>query len=310
MESLIPIINKLQDVFYTIGSESIQLPQIIVVGAQSSGKSSVLESIVGRDFLPRGSGIVTRCPLILQLQHVKKDDLSARSEAEGECLGNFTIVTLTLFSIGTVGLEEWGKFLHSGNKVYSNFADIRDEIIAETDRIAGPNKGISSQPINLKIFSNRVLDLTLVDLPGITKVPVGEQPHDIEYQIRELVLKFITNSNSIILAVSPANTDFANSESLKLAREVDPNGDRTLAVLTKLDLMDAGTDAKDVLSGNIIPVKLGIIGCVNRSQQDIINKKNIEDTLKDEISFLQRKYPALANRNGTSYLAKTLNRVF
>ncbi len=84
MESLIPTINKLQDVFNTIGAESIQLPQIIVVGAQSSGKSSVLESIVGRDFLPRGSGIVTRCPLILQLQHVKKEDMSIRSEAEGK----------------------------------------------------------------------------------------------------------------------------------------------------------------------------------------------------------------------------------
>src|SRR5690554_3076732 len=83
MESLIPIINKLQDVFNTIGAETIQLPQIVVVGAQSSGKSSVLESIVGRDFLPRGPGIVTRRPLVLQLQHVDKDDKSARDAAEG-----------------------------------------------------------------------------------------------------------------------------------------------------------------------------------------------------------------------------------
>lgn len=82
MECLIPIINKLQNVFATVGAESncIQLPQIIVVGSQSSGKSSVLEAIVGRDFLPRGSGIVTRRPLILQLQHVDKDDTSARDD--------------------------------------------------------------------------------------------------------------------------------------------------------------------------------------------------------------------------------------
>ena len=83
MEALIPIINKLQDVFHTIGSESIELPQIIVVGSQSSGKSSVLESIVGRDFLPRSPGICTRRPLILQLQHVDKDDMSFRSAFEG-----------------------------------------------------------------------------------------------------------------------------------------------------------------------------------------------------------------------------------
>lgn len=83
MESLIPIINKLQDVFNTIGAESIHLPQIVVVGTQSSGKSSVLESLVGRDFLPRGPGIVTRRPLILQLQYVDKDDKSMRDISEG-----------------------------------------------------------------------------------------------------------------------------------------------------------------------------------------------------------------------------------
>lgn len=199
--------------------------------------------------------------------------------------------------------------MHTKNKVYSDFEEIRKEIEAETERMSGNNKGISPEAINLKIYSHRVVNLTLVDLPGITKVPVGDQPLDIEQQIKELLLKYIANPNSIILAVTPANTDFATSESLKLAREVDKDGRRTLAVVTKLDLMDAGTDAIDVLCGRVIPVKLGIIGCVNRSQQDIINKKNIEDALKDEISFLQRKYPALANRNGTHYLSKTLNRV-
>jgi GTPase SAR1 family protein len=65
MEALIPVLNKLQDVFAKVGSEGISLPQIVVIGAQSSGKSSVLESLVQNDFLPRGSGIVIRRPLIL-----------------------------------------------------------------------------------------------------------------------------------------------------------------------------------------------------------------------------------------------------
>ncbi|GIQ90528.1 dynamin superfamily protein [Kipferlia bialata] len=70
MNRLIPIINRLQDVFQILGTEAeIDLPQIVVVGSQSSGKSSVLEHICHRDFLPRGSGIVTRRPLILQLHH-------------------------------------------------------------------------------------------------------------------------------------------------------------------------------------------------------------------------------------------------
>uniref|UniRef100_A0A8C0D9I5 Dynamin-1-like protein n=1 Tax=Balaenoptera musculus TaxID=9771 RepID=A0A8C0D9I5_BALMU len=208
-----------------------------------------------------------------------------------------------------VEAEEWGKFLHTKNKLYTDFDEIRQEIENETERISGNNKGVSPEPIHLKIFSPHVVNLTLVDLPGMTKVPVGDQPKDIELQIRELILRFISNPNSIILAVTAANTDMATSEALKISREVDPDGRRTLAVITKLDLMDAGTDAMDVLMGRVIPVKLGIIGIVNRSQLDINNKKSVTDSIRDEYAFLQKKYPSLANRNGTKYLARTLNRL-
>lgn len=292
MEALIPVINKLQDVFNTVGSDAIHLPQIVVLGSQSSGKSSVIESLVGKSFLPRGTGIVTRRPLILQLVYCPKEDKEHRNAIDG-----------------TVELEDWGVFLHAKDKIFRNFEDIRSEIEAETERLAGSNKGICPEPINLKIYSTRVVNLTLVDLPGITKVPVGDQPVDIEHQIRELVLKYIANPNSIILAVVTANTDMATSESLAIAKDVDPDGRRTLAVVTKLDLMDAGTDAIDILCGRVIPVKLGIIGVVNRSQADIMNNKSIKDALRDEASYLQSKYPTLATRNGTPYLAKTLNRL-
>ncbi|KAB7495513.1 Dynamin-1-like protein [Armadillidium nasatum] len=272
MEALIPVINKLQDVFNTVGADAIQLPQIVVVGSQSSGKSSVLESLVGRSFLPRGIGIVTRRPLVLQLIYTTKEDKSNRSHE-------------------------------------NDFDEVRKEIERETDRLAGNNKGICPEPIRLRIHSNKVVNLTVVDLPGLTKVPVGDQPEDIEKQVRDLVLQYIGNPNSIILAVTSANTDMATSEALKMAKEVDPEGRRTLAVVTKLDLMDAGTDAIDILCGRVIPVKLGIVGVVNRSQQDIIDDKSIKESLKDEAAFLQRRYPTLANRNGTPYLAKTLNRL-
>ncbi|XP_032755712.1 dynamin-1-like protein isoform X11 [Rattus rattus] len=298
MEALIPVINKLQDVFNTVGADIIQLPQIVVVGTQSSGKSSVLESLVGRDLLPRGTGVVTRRPLILQLVHVSPED---KRKTTGEENGKF--------QSWRVEAEEWGKFLHTKNKLYTDFDEIRQEIENETERISGSNKGVSPEPIHLKVFSPNVVNLTLVDLPGMTKVPVGDQPKDIELQIRELILRFISNPNSIILAVTAANTDMATSEALKISREVDPDGRRTLAVITKLDLMDAGTDAMDVLMGRVIPVKLGIIGVVNRSQLDINNKKSVTDSIRDEYAFLQKKYPSLANRNGTKYLARTLNRL-
>uniref|UniRef100_A0A4W5QA64 Dynamin-1-like protein n=1 Tax=Hucho hucho TaxID=62062 RepID=A0A4W5QA64_9TELE len=284
MEALIPVINKLQDVFNTVGADIIQLPQIAVVGTQSSGKSSVLEALVGRDLLPRGTGVVTRRPLILQLVHVDPEDRRKTS-------------------------EENGTVKHDTITIYTDFDEIRLEIEAETERVSGNNKGITDEPIHLKIFSPHVVNLTLVDLPGITKVPVGDQPKDIEVQIKDLIVKHISNPNSIILAVTAANTDMATSEALKVAREVDPDGRRTLAVVTKLDLMDAGTDAMDVLMGRVIPVKLGLIGVVNRSQLDINNKKTVADAIRDEYAFLQKKYPSLASRNGTKYLARTLNRL-
>ncbi|XP_046840878.1 dynamin-1-like protein [Xenia sp. Carnegie-2017] len=300
MEQLIPVINKLQDVFNTVGTEAIQLPQIVVVGTQSSGKSSVLEGIVGRDFLPRGPGIVTRRPLILQLVHSSsKWRRIKKNESEGS----------DDESVEIDDSEEWGKFHHIKDKKFADFYEIRDEIERETERLTGHNKGISQEPIILTIYSPKVVNLTLVDLPGITKVPVGDQPPDIENQMRDLVLKYIKNPNSIILAVTPANTDMATSESIKIAKEVDPAGNRTIAVCPKLDLMDPGTDALDVLYGRVIPVKLGIIGVVNRSQLDINNRKTIAEALSDEREFFQQHYPALAAKNGTLYLSRSLNKL-
>ncbi|GAM22540.1 hypothetical protein SAMD00019534_057150 [Acytostelium subglobosum LB1] len=287
MDQLIPVINKLQDVFNTLGTDPLDLPQIVVVGSQSSGKSSVLENIVGRDFLPRGSGIVTRRPLILQLTHLPITD-----EVD-------------------VSTQEWGEFLHRPNDMFYDFAEIREEIIKDTDRLTGKNKGVSAQPINLKIYSPHVVNLTLVDLPGITKVPVGDQPTDIEMQIRRMIMAYIKRPNAIILAVTPANTDLANSDALQLAREVDPDGKRTIGVITKLDLMDKGTDAMDVLTGRVVPLALGFVGVINRSQEDIISKKSIRDALKSEVQYFKNHpiYKTIANRSGTAYLSKTLNKL-
>ncbi|XP_035262235.1 dynamin-2 isoform X2 [Anguilla rostrata] len=277
MEDLIPLINKLQDAFSSIGQScNLDLPQIAVVGGQSAGKSSVLENFVGRDFLPRGSGIVTRRPLILQLVHNK---------------------------------AEYAEFLHCKGRKFVDFEEVRMEIEAETDRITGSNKGISPIPINLRVYSPHVLNLTLIDLPGMTKVAVGDQPLDIEHQIRDMLLQFITKDSCLILAVTPANTDLANSDALKIAKEVDPQGLRTIGVITKLDLMDEGTDARDILENKLLPLRRGYIGVVNRSQKDIDGRKDIRAALAAERKFFLSHpgYRHLAERMGTPHLQKTLN---
>ncbi|KAK0948775.1 vacuolar protein sorting-associated protein 1, partial [Friedmanniomyces endolithicus] len=140
---LITLVNKLQDVFTTVGVQNpIDLPQIAVVGSQSSGKSSVLENIVGRDFLPRGTGIVTRRPLILQL--INRAPLP-KTQANGIPDGETDIKTTDAQS----NLEEWGEFLHIPGQKFYDFNKIRDEISRETDSKTGRNGGISPAPINL-----------------------------------------------------------------------------------------------------------------------------------------------------------------
>lgn len=298
-ENLINTINKLQDALAPLGggsSSPVDLPQITVVGSQSSGKSSVLENIVGRDFLPRGTGIVTRRPLVLQL-------INQRAGGNNDS----ALIELT----GENNKEEWGEFLHLPGKKFYNFDDIRNEIVAETDRKTGKNAGISPIPINLRIYSPHVLTLTLVDLPGLTKVPVGDQPKDIEKQIKEMILKFISKPNAIILSVNAANTDLANSEGLKLAREVDPDGTRTIGVLTKVDLMDRGTDVIDILAGRVIPLRYGYVPVINRGQKDIELKKTIRSALEDEKNFFDThaSYSSKSHYCGTPYLTKKLNSI-
>ncbi|KAG4960617.1 hypothetical protein JHK82_037293 [Glycine max] len=285
--SVISLVNRLQDIFARVGSQStIDLPQVAVVGSQSSGKSSVLEALVGRDFLPRGNDICTRRPLVLQLVQTKRKPNLDNN-------------------------DEYGEFLHLPGRKFHDFSEIRREIQAETDREAGGNKGVSDKQIRLKIFSPNVLDITLVDLPGITKVPVGDQPSDIEARIRTMIMSYIKTPTCLILAVTPANSDLANSDALQMAGIADPDGNRTIGVITKLDIMDRGTDARNLLLGKVIPLRLGYVGVVNRSQEDIQMNRSIKDALVAEENFFRNRpvYNGLADSCGVPQLAKKLNQI-
>ncbi|XVE97316.1 hypothetical protein REPUB_Repub03eG0009100 [Reevesia pubescens] len=285
--SLIPVINKLQDILASSGTKlyDISVPQVAVVGSQSSGKSSVLEALVGRDFLPRGCDICTRRPLVLMLENRPSNSDDDRSE--------------------------WGEFRHLPGRRFYDFSQIRREIQAETEREAGYNKGVSEKQIRLKISSPNVLNMTLIDLPGITKVPVGDQPSDIEARVRKMIMAHISNENCIILAVSPANSDLATSDALQIAKLADPTGSRTVGVITKLDIMDRGTNACNFLLGRVVPLKLGYVGVVNRCQEDINKNRSIQEALAYEEQFFRDHpvYNGVYDRCGIPQLAKKLNQI-
>ncbi|XVE99896.1 hypothetical protein REPUB_Repub03eG0240600 [Reevesia pubescens] len=289
MESLIGLVNRIQQACTVLGDYGGDdntfsslweaLPSVAVVGGQSSGKSSVLESIVGRDFLPRGSGIVTRRPLVLQLH--KTDQAS----------------------------QEYAEFLHLPKRRFTDFAMVRKEIQDETDRMTGKTKQISPVPIHLSIYSPNVVNLTLIDLPGLTKVAVEGQPESIAEDIETMVRSYIEKPNSIILAISPANQDIATSDAIKISREVDPTGERTFGVLTKLDLMDKGTNALDVLEGKSYRLQHPWVGIVNRSQADINKNVDMIVARRKEREYFATSpdYGHLASKMGSEYLANLLS---
>ncbi|KAK1302038.1 hypothetical protein QJS10_CPB12g00844 [Acorus calamus] len=288
MENLISLVNKLQRACTALGDHGEEsalptlwdsLPAIAVVGGQSSGKSSVLESIVGKDFLPRGSGIVTRRPLVLQLHKID----------EG---------------------REYAEFLHLPRKRFTDFALVRKEIADETDRETGRSKQISSVPIHLSIYSPNVVNLTLIDLPGLTKVAVEGQPDSIVADIENMVRSFIEKPNCIILAISPANQDLATSDAIKISREVDPKGERTFGVLTKIDLMDKGTDAVDILEGKSYKLQFPWFGVVNRSQADINKSVDMIAARRKEREYFANspEYKHMAHRMGSEHLGKMLSK--
>eukprot|EP00434_Breviolum_minutum_P025776 symbB.v1.2.022786.t2/scaffold2040.1/size91418/2 len=173
---------------------------------------------------------------------------------------------------------------------------------AEWERVCGRQKAVSSTPIVLRVTSPQLITLTLVDLPGIARVPVGDQPEDIEKQLRQLIFDHISKPNCLILAVAAANADLATADSLALAREVDPRGERTLGVLTKMDLAGAAAnEAAEVLQGNVYPLSLGFVG--------VMCKENFDHEVEQQFFSQHPVYKGLAPHCTVQHLAKRLNRI-
>ena len=125
------------------------------------------------------------------------------------------------------------------------------------------------------------------------------------------MLSYIDQPNALILALSPANVDLANSDSLKLAKEVDPEGERTIGVLTKIDLMDEGTNALELLNGSVYPLKLGYYGVKCRSQKNINENMSIGDAIAAEKKYFEGHpvYRDFAANMGIPFLSKSLNTI-
>jgi GTP-binding protein EngB required for normal cell division len=226
---------EIRNILQTVGqSDTLTLPSIVVIGSQSSGKSSVLEAIVGHEFLPKGSNMVTRRPIELTLVNTPNAH------------------------------AEYGEFPALGLGKITDFSSIQRTL---TDlNLAVPEKDcVSDDPIQLTIYSPNVPDLSMIDLPGYIQVAGHDQPPELKQKIADLCDKYIQPPN-VILAISAADVDLANSTALRSSRRVDPRGERTIGVITKMDLVDAER-GHDILCDKKYPLRLGYVGVVSRIPQ-------------------------------------------
>lgn len=250
---------EIRSILLSIGEEAgLTLPSIVVVGSQSSGKSSVLEAIVGREFLPkcvchplfstqvtgadlhdahRGDNMVTRRPIELTLIHTP----ATPSNPHPTTFAEFP-------SLGPGHITDFGL-------VQNTLVDLNLSVPAE--------QCVSDSPIQLRIHSPHVPDLSLVDLPGYVQVASMDQPEELKDKIAALCDKYIRSPN-IILAVCSADVDLANSPALRAAKKVDPLGMRTIGVVTKMDLVEPAQGAA-ILANNRYPLALGYVGVVCRA---------------------------------------------
>ena len=236
--------------------DNINLPRICVIGNQSSGKTSVLESIIGLDILPKGDGVVTRRPLELHLNHINAG-------------------------------EPWAEFEERKDIKFTDFTKLEETIEELTEELSEMNRKIINKPIIMNIYSQTCPDLTLFDLPGIYRVPIGDCPKNIELITQNITQKYIEDPLTIILCVIPANSDIWTSDSLRMAKEIDESRERTIGVLTKIDIMDQGTDVRKFLLNEEIPLKLGYVGMINRSKQDRVNKLSLAEMKIKEKEFFK-----------------------
>ncbi|XP_002742049.1 uncharacterized protein LOC100367492 [Saccoglossus kowalevskii] len=264
--------------------KDVDLPAVVVIGDQSVGKSSVLEAISGVQ-LPRGNEIVTRCPIELRLKTLDNDEWCCK-------------ILYTDYS-----KEQVNKYIDSPGGLAAAIRKAQEEI-------TNSQKGISKTSITVEIQSSHVPNLTLIDLPGIARVPQEGQSRNIADETKDLIKKYISKDDAIVLCVIPCNVDIATTEAIKMAQEADPTGSRTLGVLTKPDLVDKGSEnvVVRIAENKVINLKKGYTIMKCRSQRNLEDSMSLEKAMDEEERFFRehKHYSVLSSQAGSRLLAHRL----
>ena len=262
--------------------EYVDLPQIIVVGDQSSGKSSVLEAISGAP-LPRSDGLTTRCAIQLTLRNQSEWKAEVRTREPNDGVSNATKVTT---------VKELGEAVHKAQ-------------IA----LCGDDNGFAPDSIvEVKMWGPDVPNLTLIDLPGLIRTSIKGQSESVKDDVRKMVKRYMKGPRSIILAVIAANVDIATTEVIELAQAVDPDGERTIGVLTKPDLVDTGAEGGvlRILRNESKPLTHGYWMVRNRGQAQVTANTSPEEARKAEQQYFDEHFTEFRERTGVIRLTEML----
>ena len=235
---IIKINTTLKNINMELGMyNTIKTPTLVIVGSQSSGKSTLINRILGIDIIPIGNTMETRTPINLELINTQTEYYIEFGKYEN------LIWNKTRKILIDTNTENFSRVIK----------DILEEIKFQTNSLAGEELAISEEEINIRFYSPNVPNLNFIDLPGITMIACTDrgQPKDIKDQIRNLLIKYISNPNNLIVCVMPAREDLETDIALELVKEYDVKGERTIGVLTKVDLMNINNDISNYILDNI-----------------------------------------------------------
>ncbi|KAE9008658.1 hypothetical protein PR003_g17056 [Phytophthora rubi] len=264
------LVDKLRDIGL---GQYIELPQIAVMGDTSSGKSSLLSALSGVSF-PSSDQLTTRCPTQLVLTRADKFRGTVR---------------LVRFQSGSSDASDEGEEKQDLHQL----EDVPDAITKLTQKLIDEGQYISDDQIVIEMCGPDLPNLTLTDLPGLVRTVGDHEDQSIIPRVRQMVDRYMQQERTVIIAVVPANVDMHNTEILQAAQEADPNGTRTIAVVTKVDLVDAGAElaVHELLLNKKKRMHLGYHAVKCRSQRELNKHTSIEKGVANELAFFgQHEY--------------------
>lgn len=262
---LLEITEQLRAIVGGVTGDKFEVPGIIVVGSQSSGKSSVLEHATGLAF-PRGEGMCTRVPTVVSVQGgCAKANLMVSANPEYNDDATFTLDPSDVEGFGNT-------------------------ITTLTNQLTNEGE-ISERPIYVRLQQTTGPTFTVTDVPGITCMAAsGTQvsAEEIEKATTDLTRKMIgTSEETLVLVALPATDDFHNSKALQLAMKADPEGHRTIGVVTKIDNLPPGSDVVHRMSGTDLYLRHGYFAVRNRTQQEINDGMELAELDREEELLFQ-----------------------